>query len=275
MSFKSLVPIGIFIVGFLLLNAETVHGHGWGGGDIGCSIASPSCGPYSNHHYRRRQHSPFPRRYQYHRRGGSHPLRPSSTTMDMVLSKLFAAPSDLFAANSLLRRHNGPDRRWVIPSVEDMACSIKDRGDGGVEILVDVLGADADNITVEVDENNLLVISGRIQNDSDSSRMESEFSRSFCLNEDIDVNGIQVALSSGLLTVTAPRKQHAPARRKIPIRLVEREEEFHSRQVEEADATNDSIGLGEVETEMTLSQSQDIRDDDDDFQILDEKDAWE
>jgi HSP20 family molecular chaperone IbpA len=92
--------------------------------------------------------------------------------------------------------------------------------DGGksFELSMEVPGVAASDLTVEVENDNLLHIRGTRTIRESGSISKSEFDQSFQL-EDIDVKGIAVSLSNGILTVIAPKKE--PVVRRIPLKIEE------------------------------------------------------
>ncbi|KAG7348068.1 Hsp20/alpha crystallin family protein [Nitzschia inconspicua] len=265
--FKKLVSATCVVAATMFLSAGDVHGHSWGrgfNGGYGCSAAS-SC-DYGN---RRRLASTFPRHYQYHRGNPYH--RQPTTAMDMMLSKLFFAPlSGSFTDSNSLIQLSSRNNMNGLPSFDDMAYSIQDYGDAGIEISMELPDIDAEDISVEIQDDNRLVISGHLQIRSGRSSWHSDFSRSFRMEDDIDVSGIQVTLSSDILTVIIPRKAKKMLnRRKIAVQILGKENGERPGKQKELEIPEPQ---NENNVDSAVEESKAV---DDDFEILDEEESWE
>lgn len=266
-----------------MLSAGIVQGHRWG--EVGCSATSCDYVTRRRRRPRQRQRhflSTFPRQYQYLQSGPFQSYRRQrDTAMDLV-SKNFLTPlcgTDF--GNSLFRHHRSSRRGFEAPDF-DIPYSIEDFGDSGIELLMELPGVDANDVSVELQKDtNILVISAsRRQSANDGSfTSQMEISRSFQMANNIDVDGIQAALSAGILTVSLPLKvptEHG--RTSIPIRVLEHEEKNETDEEKTVELSNDSDLELEQPKELhddTATATRHNMEDDDDFQILDEEDAWE
>lgn len=95
------------------------------------------------------------------------------------------------------------------------------RGENGVvELSFEIPGVAAKDLSVELEDGNLLRIRGKRRwSEEHGSETETEFDRVFRLDDDIDVSNIQVSLSYGILRVRAPRKEKSI--RKIQITTID------------------------------------------------------
>jgi HSP20 family molecular chaperone IbpA len=94
--------------------------------------------------------------------------------------------------------------------------SISRAEDGTVELALEIPGVAAKDLSVDLENGNMLRIRGaRKWKDEQGSEVETEFDRVFRLDDDIDVSRVKVALSSGILRVQAPQREKVI--RSIPI----------------------------------------------------------
>jgi HSP20 family molecular chaperone IbpA len=201
-----------------LLFAQGVHGHGWSK-NSGCSPVS-SCG--------RRRHEPtFGRHFDYHRRHLA-----KQDAMDVILAKIankFDTLNDHVNRNTLIRQQGRRDSFREEPW--DLPYSVEDYGEVGMKLSVKVPGVRKEDISVEFEEKtNRLVVSGRRFRREKGFVSQSEFSQSFGLDDDIDVDGIEVMLQSGILIVSLPRKRSmvTEKRIKIPITFIDGTDESNN-----------------------------------------------
>lgn len=100
--------------------------------------------------------------------------------------------------------------------------------DDRVEIVSELAGYSKEDVSVEVDNNNVLCISGvastKEEKFEDSRYIirelkRSNFSRSFTLNEQLDPKGVEAKFENGLLTVTIKKtkKDEPEVRQKVKI----------------------------------------------------------
>lgn len=210
---RILLKISIFTA-TLLLAAQSVEGHGWRK-NAGCS--GPSCG-------HRRCEPTFRRHFDYHRRQLAR-----QDAMDSVLDKIINKFDKLnyHVNRNALVRQQGRRNSFDDASL-DMPFSMEDYGEVGLELSLEVPGVKKGDIAVEFERaSNRLVIFGRRYRREQGFVSQSAFSRPFQLDDDIDVNGIEVMLESGILTITLPRREKIgkEARKNIPISFVDDNDE--------------------------------------------------
>ncbi|WP_437874285.1 Hsp20/alpha crystallin family protein [Sorangium sp. So ce513] len=110
--------------------------------------------------------------------------------------------------------------------------------DSSVELVCDVPGCGPDDISVTA-ENGVVTIHARRTAESEaasmirSERYRGEFTRSFALGEDYDMDQVSASLQNGVLTVKVAKRPEATPRR-IPIRLG-------------AEGVNKQLGAGSAE----------------------------
>jgi HSP20 family molecular chaperone IbpA len=148
---------------------------------------------------------PNRRHYNYSRR--------PRDVMDLV-SDVFTVP---IYFNSLLRQQeaqlpiDGTTPRYAISESEE----------GVVELTMEVSGASAKDVTVEIENGNMIRIHGSRNVISEHGVEELEFDKVFEMEKDIDMENIKVTLSAGILRITAPKKERAVKR--IPVVIQEEE----------------------------------------------------
>jgi len=158
------------------------------------------CGQHYGRNYHRHSH--------YHPRPRHH--RPS--TIDLV-SDMFSIP--FYNTNTLFRQNQ--DQMARLKENSAPRYSIIESDDGtSFELSMEVPGVEAGDLTVEVENDNMLHIRGIRTIRESGSISKSEFDQSFHL-EDIDIDRMTVSLSNGLLTVTAPKKEKIMKR--IPLKI--------------------------------------------------------
>jgi len=82
--------------------------------------------------------------------------------------------------------------------------------DKQIQIAVDVPGAKASDINLQLEEDNrLLRISGETKYEEGGISVHSQFERSFTLNCDIDTSQISAQMDNGVLVITAPKYKEA------------------------------------------------------------------
>jgi len=144
--------------------------------------------------------------YDYHRRH-----RPNA--IDLV-SDMFSIP--FYSTNSLFRQQQ--DQLARLEQNTAPRYSISQSEDGKfVELAMEVPGVPADELSVEVENGDILRIRGSRTIRESGSVSKTEFDQSFQLDKDIDVENISVSLSSGILTVVAPKKEHVVKRISLKI----------------------------------------------------------
>lgn len=98
------------------------------------------------------------------------------------------------------------------------ASDIIEREDG-FHILLDVPGVTRDNLTIEIEENELKVAGGFKRHDAEGVRFvhrefgDSEFARTFTLTDMVDKDKITASFNHGVLDLFLPRAEAAMPRR--------------------------------------------------------------
>jgi HSP20 family molecular chaperone IbpA len=175
-------------------------------------------------------YSPHRRCYDYHRR--HHP-----NAFDLV-SDMFSVP--FYSTNSLFRQQQDQLARGKQNITPRYSLSHSEDGKL-VELAMEVPGVTAKDLSVEVENGSMLRIKGSRTIHKSGSSTKAEFDQSFQLDQDIDVENISVSLSSGILTVTAPKKEATVKR--IQLKIVESdptEERSKSELVVEKEGRDDS-----------------------------------
>merc|ERR1712138_343672 len=72
------------------------------------------------------------------------------------------------------------------------------------ELTVDVPGVKEEDIDIKLEEN-LLTVQGERTSSSESSQFTSKFSKTFSLDQTVDVDKFTASLKNGVLTVAAPK----------------------------------------------------------------------
>jgi len=150
---------------------------------------------------------------------------------------------------SLFRHRNDPAlSRDPFREMEDMfkrfsmdsSSGMFQRGFGNIDVMetetahvvkVDLPGMKKDDIKIQVDEDNVLTVSGERQRTDEkkeanyqvTERHFGKFSRSFQLPEDVKMQGITADMKSGVLSISIPKNTEAPRRPKaveVPINEV-------------------------------------------------------
>lgn len=126
----------------------------------------------------------------------------------------------LFAAGPLVRRELTWESSGLTPPVDVID------NDKAYEIMAEVPGMDANDITVEVADGSL-IIRGEKQEEKEETRRDyylrersyGSFERSFSIPEGVAVDRIEASFKNGVLTLLLPKKPEAqqPAR-KIAIK---------------------------------------------------------
>merc|ERR1712124_223642 len=86
------------------------------------------------------------------------------------------------------------------------------------ELTVDVPGVKEEDIEIKLEEN-LLTVQGQRTASSESSRFSSKFSKTFSLDQTVDVEKFTASLKNGVLTVSAPKDLEKLEKnvRRIPV----------------------------------------------------------
>lgn len=147
----------------------------------------------------------------YHRRGygGLNHNRVVHENYDGPVAELVR---DLFYApaysNSLMRQQQGS----VFVGNDDESgdssprLDISEHKDGTTEILMEVPGLSARDLNIELENDHILRVEGIRTKRKDGYVSETIFSKQIRLKDTMDVDNLKANLSSGLLTITLPRK---------------------------------------------------------------------
>lgn len=88
------------------------------------------------------------------------------------------------------------------------------------ELTIELPGVSAKDISVELENGNVIRVHGSRTVRENGSIATTQFDQSFTLDSDVDVEKISVTLESGILTITAPKKESGMKR--IPLAIQER-----------------------------------------------------
>lgn len=199
--------------------------------------------------------------YDYHRRH-----RPNA--IDLV-SDMFSVP--FYTTNSLFRQQQDQLAR----SEQNTAprYSISQSEDGKVvELAMEVPGVSAKDLSVEVGSGNILCVRGSRTIRDSGSMTKAKFDLSFQLDNDIDVENISVSLSSGILSVTAPRKENVVKRIQLSISEDERRNEDGVDQPSDSESTV-GFAVNESRDGIEKQQLDDLQEKD--FIITEDGDSWQ
>lgn len=150
-------------------------------------------------------HDGLPRRSrdgEYHRR--HHKGRSSLTDLvsDLFSISVYDDNPKQQNTNSLMRQSKAHLNRMERSSPHYDIDELDDR----YELTMEVPGMDASDLSVELEENDLLRISGtRRRASPNGEQIEMKFDQTFSL-EDVDTDNLKVTLSNGLLRISAPKK---------------------------------------------------------------------
>lgn len=91
--------------------------------------------------------------------------------------------------------------------------------DKQVQLAIDVPGVKHDNLIIELEnDGRVLHLSGGRKDKTDTSYVEYKFDRRITIGKALDASKITAHLNHGVLTLTAPKKEEAPAvKHAIPI----------------------------------------------------------
>jgi HSP20 family molecular chaperone IbpA len=138
----------------------------------------------------------------------------------------FDLVSDIFSmpvyVNSLMRhqqkelsRHSPSHSHSTTPSY---AVS-EDPKTGMIELTLEIPGVLPNDISVELEDNKLLRVKGSRTLKQHGSLAEYQFDQVFQLDDDVDPERLKVSLSSGILRITAPKKEKVIKR--LPVDTVD------------------------------------------------------
>jgi len=148
------------------------------------------------------------RRYQYSRR---------SPTVDPfgLLSDIFTMPVYM---NSLFQQQQRDVTRLLAQAASPNYSVTQDEETGTMQLVMELPGVQAKDLTVEVVDGRVLRISGSRKFIRNGSIHEAEFDQSFDM-QGVYPEQLKVTLSSGILTIQSPKKEKAVLR--IPISTVD------------------------------------------------------
>eukprot|EP00522_Entomoneis_paludosa_P016300 CAMPEP_0172444150 /NCGR_PEP_ID=MMETSP1065-20121228/4239_1 /TAXON_ID=265537 /ORGANISM="Amphiprora paludosa, Strain CCMP125" /LENGTH=230 /DNA_ID=CAMNT_0013194573 /DNA_START=40 /DNA_END=732 /DNA_ORIENTATION=+ len=146
------------------------------------------------------------RRYLYNRSPATRRGVSSDAAFDMAFDLL---RTPIYAANSMLRQSEAAFDQLTqhAASSSPRYAVTEDPQTGTMELTMEVPGVSAQELVVEVEDNSLLRIQGSRNVNYYGQAMQTEFDRSFKLDDDIDVSSLKVTLNSGILTVTGQKKE--------------------------------------------------------------------
>jgi HSP20 family molecular chaperone IbpA len=131
----------------------------------------------------------FPRSYNYHRR-----------PMDLM-SDMFSIPM----YNSLFRQQEQLSRLKQALMDEGPTYHVQELSSGEIELTMDVPGVAAKDLTVELlEDGTILRVSGSRRHHHGSV---TEFAQLFRIDKDVDAESLVVRLSSGVLRISASKKE--------------------------------------------------------------------
>jgi HSP20 family molecular chaperone IbpA len=137
-----------------------------------------------------------PRAYRF-----NHPQDP----FDLV-SEIFSVP---VYVNSLMRQQQAQLNRHSPSHSHSMTPSYavsEDPATGIIELTMEIPRFSANDISVELEDNNLVRAKGSAALKHHGSSAEYSFDQVFQFHEDVDPERLKVSLSSGILRITAPKK---------------------------------------------------------------------
>jgi HSP20 family molecular chaperone IbpA len=164
----------------------------------------------------------------------------------------FDLVSDIFSmpvyVNSLMRQQQNQSSRHSPSHSHSMTPSYavsEDVETGMIELSMEIPGVLPNDISVELEDNKLLRVKGSRTLKQHGSLAEYQFDQVFQLDEDVDPERLKVSLSSGILRITAPKKEKVI--KKLPVDTVDGDAIFLEAKVvtdevkeETDDGTNDA-----------------------------------
>jgi HSP20 family molecular chaperone IbpA len=136
----------------------------------------------------------------HHRRHPSHFYRHKNPLAELV-NDLWSVP---FTPGSLMRQQSSIFGESKTPSPPFFEVSKDD--DGTVELVIEVPGLSERDLTVEVENGNVLRVKGVRTQRKNGYLSQTEFDESIHLEDTVDVEKLKAHLSAGILTITVPRK---------------------------------------------------------------------
>ncbi|KAJ3686533.1 hypothetical protein LUZ61_015697 [Rhynchospora tenuis] len=140
--------------------------------------------------------------------------------MDVMLNleePLFSTIQQLMEIpEEMEKTFNAPTRAYVRDrkAMANTPMDVKEMPDGRIDLIIDMPGVHANEVKVQVEDNNLLVISGERKRPTEEEkdgkylRMErrmGKFMRKFPLPDNVNLDSITAEYKDGVLTVTVQR----------------------------------------------------------------------
>jgi HSP20 family molecular chaperone IbpA len=172
----------------------------------------------------------FPRAYKYHR-------RPMDLLSDMLSMPMY---------NSLFRQQEQLTCLEQALTDEGPTYHVQELPNGEIELTVDVPGVAAKDLTVELlEDGTMLRVSGSRRH---HYGLVTEFDQMFRVNKDVDTDSVIVRLSSGVLRISASKKDKVV--QKLPIVEDKSEQDIIEAQVLSVD--EDQNAAVDVRTEEMI-----------------------
>jgi HSP20 family molecular chaperone IbpA len=133
--------------------------------------------------------------------------RPAQDPFDLVSDICFSVP---VYVNSLMRQQEAQLSRRSPSYSHSMTPSYavsEDPETGMIELTMEIPGVSANDISVELEDNKLVRVKSSRTLKQHGSLAEYAFDQVFQLDEDVDPERLKVSLSSGILRITAPKKE--------------------------------------------------------------------
>lgn len=123
-----------------------------------------------------------------------------------LVSDVFSMPfySDM---NRLLHQHDAAVSRLMQTPASPRYAVTQDLETGLVELSMELPGVTSKDVSVELENNKMLHISGSRVYKSQGSLVQSDFHQSFQLDDNVDADQLKVTLSAGILKVTVPKME--------------------------------------------------------------------
>ena len=151
-----------------------------------------------------------------------------------LMSDMFSLP---IYANTLLRQHQAQLDRMERSSPR---YEISETAAGTVELSMELPGVQAKDLSVEITDDNRLLVSGSRRHEQYGNIYVSRFDQTFSLDT-VNVDELKVTLSAGILRISAPKKK------KITRKLA----------IEEADP--ETISLRTKKTTVAETMEEDVK----------------
>lgn len=175
------------------------------------------------------------RRFQYSRSPMGDPFG--------LLSEMFTMPVYM---NSLMKQQQREFER-LAQSASPRYSVTEDEDTGAVQLMMELPGVLPKDLNVEVVDGSVLRISGSRKYIRNGSIYDSDFDQSFEM-QSVDPERLKVTLSSGILTIQAPKKEKTALR--IPVSTEEGEHEQEVLKVQTTQTHQQENIEAPVETEV-------------------------